>query len=222
MKIHIVTAFPKSFDSVFSQSIISRASQKKLVKIKVHDLRDQATDKRKTIDDRPYGGGPGMVLMAPPIVKSVEKITATLERKPAIFLLSPQGKLLDQKLAQSLSRRDEIILICGHYEGIDERIKKILKAKELSVGNYILSGGEIAAMVVVDVLVRLLPGSLGQKQSLESETFNAGLTDFDFPQYTRPAVFKAQKVPKVLLSGNHGRIDQWRKEKSLEKTKKRS
>ena len=210
MRIDIITAFPDTFNSVFRQSITSRAQTKGLVKIAVQD-------RHHTADDRPFGGGPGMVLMIEPIYKVVESIK---KGSASVYFLSPQGKLFNQKRAEEMAKKTNIILICGHYEGVDERVIKALKAKELSIGDYVLSGGEIAAMVVTDTLVRLVPGVLGDKESLSCESFSKKRPILDYPNYTRPRQFKNFTVPKILLEGNHQEIQKWRDQQALSKTKK--
>ena len=222
MRIDIVTAFPKIFGSVFSESIVKRAVSSGRVRIVIHDLRDYASDKRRTVDDRPFGGGPGMVLMVEPIYKAIESIKLRLKSKSVpIYLLSPQGRIFDQKMAQTMSTKDHLILICGHYEGIDERVIKLLKAKEISVGDYVLSGGEIAAMAITDAVVRLVPGVLGDEKSLETESFSgAHQNAFDYPSYTRPRRFRSLETPKILLTGDHEKIQEWRTAQALAKTKK--
>ena len=222
MRIEIITAFPKIFSNIFSESIVKIAQQKGLVKINLHDLRDYTSDKRRTIDDRPFGGGPGMVLLIDPIYNAVKRIESELPTvKPEIYVLSPQGKLFSQKTAEKMSKKDNLILICGHYEGFDERIIKLLKAKELSIGDFILSGGELPAMAVTDAIVRLIPGVLGEKASLESESFSEGYRkQLDFPNYTRPRAFMGHSVPGVLLEGNHQKIKEWRNNRAAAKLKK--
>lgn len=222
MRIEILTAFPNIFSNIFSESIVKIAQQKGLVKINIHDLRDYTLDKRRTIDDRPFGGGPGMVLMIEPIYKAIKQIEAELPTvKPEIYVLSPQGKLFSQKTAEKMSKKDNLILICGHYEGFDERIIKLLKAKELSIGNFVLSGGEIPAMAVTDAIVRLIPGVLGEKSSLERESFSEGYRNrLDFPNYTKPRAFMGHLVPGVLLEGNHQKIKEWRNKRAAAKLKK--
>lgn len=217
LEIDILTLFPPMFKGPFEESIIKRAQEKKLVEIKIHNLRDWAIDKHGTVDDRPYGGGVGMVLMIEPTFKAVEELR-TEESK--VILLTPQGKVFNQKRARRLSKADHLILICGHYEGVDERVREQLVDEEISIGDYILTGGELPAMVVVDSIVRLLPGVLKKEEAVREESFaQRGL--LEYPQYTRPADFKGWKVPKVLLSGNHQKIQEWREKKALERTKKR-
>ncbi|MFC1645552.1 tRNA (guanosine(37)-N1)-methyltransferase TrmD [Candidatus Omnitrophota bacterium] len=230
MKIDIITIFPKIFGPILGESIIKRAQKKGLLKIAVHDLRDYSRDKHRKIDDRPFGGGPGMVFKPEPIFAAVKQIKAKASAKGGyasggrrqnakVILLTPQGKTLNQKTAQRLSKCKNLILICGHYEGIDERVRQKLVDEEVSIGDYILTGGELPAMVLVDTIVRLLPGVLGDKDSAKSESFCHGL--LEYPQYTRPANFKSKKVPKILLSGDHQKIANWRKEQAYKVTKKK-
>ncbi|MBL7132053.1 MAG: tRNA (guanosine(37)-N1)-methyltransferase TrmD [Candidatus Omnitrophica bacterium] len=217
MKIDIVTIFPKVFKPILGESIIKRAQKKGLLKIAVYNLRNYTKDRHKKIDDRPFGGGPGMVFTPQPIFDAVKCIKKG--RGTKVVLLTPQGKTLNQKLAQKLSKNKHLVLICGHYEGIDERVRMSLVDEEVSIGDYILTGGELPAMVLVDTIVRLLSGVLGDKDSVKSESFCHGL--LEYPQYTRPANYKGKKVPKVLLSGDHQAIASWRKEQALKTTKKK-
>lgn len=208
------------FAPVLGESIVRRGQQKGKVKICVHDLRDYSGDKHRKVDDRPFGGGSGMVMRPEPIFKAVEYLKSQVRRQESqVILLSPQGKTLNQKTAVRLSRRRHLIMICGHYEGVDERVRQHLVDEEISVGDYVLSGGELPAMVLVDALVRLLPGVLGDKNSLNFESFTGNL--LEYPQYTRPANFQGMRVPEVLLSGNHKQIEAWRKEKALKRTKEK-
>lgn len=216
MKIEILTLFPQMFQGPFEESIVARARKKGLVEIKIHDLRQWAKDKHKTVDDRPYGGGVGMILL----VEVIDRALKDLKRKNSkVILLTPQGKLFDQKKAKSFSELKHLVLICGHYEGVDERVREHLVDAEISIGDYILTGGELPAMVVVDALVRLIPGVLEKKEAVLEESFSKGL--LEYPQYSRPANFKGWKVPEVLLSGDHQKIDEWRKKEALRRTKKR-
>lgn len=210
MKFDILTIFPKIFDSYIHESILKRAQKKKIISIKVHDFRRFATDKHKKVDDRPYGGGPGMVLKVEPIYKCLKSIRR--KRKSRTILLTPKGKTFNQKIAQSLTKYDQLILIAGHYEGFDERIRSHVD-EELSIGNYILTGGELPAMTIVDAVTRLLPGALGDDNSAKDETFARGDKDIEYPHYTRPENFKCQRVPKILLSGDHKKIAEWRQRK---------
>lgn len=211
MTFDIITIFPKIFDCYFNESIIKRAREEGLAKIDIHNLRDYTTDKHKTVDDRPFGGGPGMVMKVEPIYKAIKRIKRT--KKSKIILLSAKGKKFNQKFARSLSKLNQLILICGHYEGVDERVAKYIADTELSIGDYVLTGGELPAMVVVDAVTRLIPGVI-KKESLKEESFQSNI-QLEHPHYTRPEVFSPKKgvywkVPKVLLSGNHKKILKWR------------
>ena len=214
MKIDILTIFPEMFEGPFRESMIKRAENKKLVKIKIHDLRVWTEDKHKTVDDKPFGGGPGMVMKVEVIDKALKALKTD---KTRVVLLTPQGKTFKQKIAKRLSELKHIILICGHYEGFDERIREHFVDEEISIGDYVLTGGEIPAMVVVDAMVRLIPGVVGKKESLKEESFSQDL--LEYPQYTRPADYKGWKVPEVLLSGDHEKIKKWRKEQAEKRTK---
>lgn len=212
MNFDIITIFPSVFKPYFSESIIKRAQEKKLVKINVHNLRDYTKDKHKTIDDRPYGGGPGMIFKVEPIYKAVQKIRKK-RKKVRVILLSAKGRPFNQKMAQRLSRFDQLILICGRYEGVDERVAKYIADEEISIGGYVITGGELGAMIVVDAVSRLTPGVLGKKESLIEESFSKK-GYLEYPQYTRPEKFKNRKAPAVLLSGNHQKIEDWKKKYS--------
>ncbi|MBU4285061.1 tRNA (guanosine(37)-N1)-methyltransferase TrmD [Patescibacteria group bacterium] len=205
MKFNIITIFPDIFDSYFSESIIKRAQAKKLVDIKIHNLRDYTDDKHRQVDDKPYGGGPGMVMMVEPILKAIKKIK---KGKAKIILFSPKGKKFNQEMAKRFSKLNQLIMICGRYEGVDERVAKYIADEEISIGDYILTGGEIPAMIVVDAVSRFIPGVLGKHESLEE-------IKGSYPVYTRPesTLIKNKKriVPKVLLSGNHKKIEEWRR-----------
>lgn len=221
MKIDILTLFPNMFMGPFDESIIKRAYDKRLVEIKIHNLRKWTKDKHRTVDDRPYGGGTGMVIMVQPIYDALKALKSKVKRKKSkVILLSPQGKVFNQKRAQGLSKLDHLILICGHYEGVDERIRKYLVDEEISIGDYVLTGGELPAMVIVDALTRLIPGVLEKPEATKFESFSP-CSMLEYPQYTRPANFKGWKVPEVLLSGNHKEIEKWRQKQSLLRTKKR-
>ncbi|MFH1598137.1 MAG: tRNA (guanosine(37)-N1)-methyltransferase TrmD [Patescibacteria group bacterium] len=211
MKFDIITIFPKIFDSYFKESIVKRAQEKKKVKIVVHDLRKYTKDKHKKVDDRPYGGGPGMILKVEPIYKALQKIKR--HKKSRIILLTPKGRHFTQKTAQKMAKYQQIVLITGHYEGFDERVRKLVD-EEISIGQYVLTGGEIPAMVLVDAITRLIPGVLGHEHSVQDETYSKDLDYIEYPQYTRPARFKKWLVPKILLSGNHQQIADWRKGKA--------
>ncbi len=220
MRIDIITIFPKMFAPVLEESILKRAQQKGKVKICVHNLRGYTLDKHKKTDDRPFGGGSGMVMNAEPIFRAVEKIKSGVRsHKPGVILLCPQGQPLTQKLAKKLAKHRHLILICGHYEGIDERVRRYLADEEISVGDYVLTGGELPAMVLVDAIARLIPGVLGDKNSLHFESFEDNL--LEYPHYTRPADFRGMKVPAVLLSGDHKKIEAWRRKEAIKRTKQR-
>jgi tRNA (guanine37-N1)-methyltransferase len=208
-RIDVLSLFPAIFDSYLGQSILSRAIQNQLVEIQRWDIRSWASGKHKQVDDRPFGGGPGMVLMAPPVVAAVEAVRAAAIPAGRLVLLSPQGRRFCQSSAAELAREPRLILLCGRYEGFDERIIEILEPELLSVGDYILSGGEVAAMVVIDAVVRLIPGVLGDEKSAVDESFgpDGGL---EYPQYTRPREFRGRFVPEVLLGGDHAAIARWR------------
>ena len=204
------------FDALLSESIVKRAREKKKVDIRVHDLRRYSKDKHRKVDDRPFGGGPGMVLTPQPIFDAVSKIKG--RRKAKVVLMCATGKPLTQKLARELLKDKNLILICGHYEGVDERVRMKVADKSISIGDYVLTGGELPAMVVVDCLTRLIPGVLGKDSSLDQESFEQGL--LEYPQYTRPANFRGIKVPDVLLSGHQKMVEEWRKQAASEKTKR--
>lgn len=209
MRFDIITIFPNIFDFYFKESIIGRAQKDKLIKINVINLRDYTRDKHKTVDDRPYGGGAGMVMMVEPIYKAVKDIKKNIKKnKRKIILLSAKGKKFDQKMAKKLSKLEQIILICGRYEGVDERVAQHIADEEISIGEYILTGGELPAMVIVDTISRLIKGVIN-KESLKEESFSQN-NNTEYPQYTRPEKFQRWKVPKVLLSGNHQEIKKWR------------
>ncbi len=215
LRFDIITIFPDMFAPLVNESILKRAQGKKKVAINVHDLRQFTADKYRQVDDRPFGGGPGMVLMPEPIFRAVKKIKGT--RKAKVILTCPTGKPLTQKLARKLAQEKNLIIICGHYEGVDERVREKLVDESISIGDYILTGGELPAMVIVDCLTRLVPGVLGDSASLEHESFEAGT--LEYPQYTRPQNFLGMKVPSVLLSGHHFLIEKWRQEESLKRTR---
>ena len=214
MRFDIITIFPEMFSCVLSGGVVRKAQEKGLLEVCVHDLREYAHDRHKQVDDRPFGGGEGMVLKPEPVFEAVESIRR--EQKSRVFLLSPQGVRFDSRLARKLSRFTQVILICGRYEGVDERVVRHLVDGEISIGDYVLTGGEPAAWVVVDAVSRFIPGVVGKKESVRRDSFFNGL--LDFPQYTRPRRFRGFKVPEVLFSGNHAKIDDWRRRKALEKT----
>jgi len=223
MQIDIVTIFPDYFREAFDYGIVRRARAAGLVEIKAHDLRSWTSDKHKVVDDRPFGGGDGMVLKPEPIFAAVKSLTGASRREeipPAkrVVLLSPQGKQLTQSLATEFAKREQIVLICGRYEGVDERVAEALVTDEVSIGDYVLSGGEPAALVVVDAMVRLIPGALGSETSAATESFTDGL--LDYPHYTRPPDFEGLRVPEILLTGHHAEIERWRRAAAEAKTKR--
>ncbi|WP_428938243.1 tRNA (guanosine(37)-N1)-methyltransferase TrmD [Fontivita pretiosa] len=219
LRIDILTLFPEMFAPVLGTSIPKRAAEKGLVEYHLTNIRNFATDAHQSVDDKPFGGGPGMVMMCQTVFDAVEFVEKQDPRPATRILLTPQGRLFNQQIAQELSRRPRLLLIAGHYEGFDERIIEGLKPMELSIGDYVLSGGELAAMVVIDAVVRLLPGAIGAEQGAADETFADGL--LEYPQYTRPRVFRGMSVPEILLSGNHAAIAQWRLEQRKLRTQQR-
>ncbi|MFH1652686.1 MAG: tRNA (guanosine(37)-N1)-methyltransferase TrmD [Pseudomonadota bacterium] len=216
MKFDILTIFPDFFTSPLNESIIKRAVSRDLLEFCVHDIRKSSTDKHRSVDDAPYGGGAGMVMRADVVTAAIEKVEK--KESACTILLSPSGELFNQKIASELASLDQLILICGRYEGIDQRVADLSVDRAISIGDYILSGGESAAMVLIEAISRLIPGVLGNEESARFESFERGL--LEHPHYTRPEVFKGLKVPDVLLSGNHAQIDSWRDEKSIEITKR--
>jgi tRNA (guanine37-N1)-methyltransferase len=219
MQIDVITAFPKIIDEPLQQSIISKAQQNKIVTINIHDLRDWAKDRHKTIDDAPYGGGAGMIFKIEPLYNCLSEIFKKVSgEKKKILLTSPRGKKLSQDTAIKLSIENNLIIICGHYKGVDERIKEFFPIDEISVGDYVLSGGELPALVIIDAVVRLLPGAINDIDSAWTDSFSEGLLDCDY--YTRPESFNGVNVPELLLSGDHKKINKWREEKKIEITKK--
>lgn len=218
MRIDIVTGFPDLLRSPLNESIIRRAKKKKLVSIRVHDLRKYTHDKHRTIDDTPYGGGAGMILKPEPIFECVEALRKKRKYGEIIYV-SADGQPFTQKLANEISLKENIIILCGHYKGIDERIRESLVTREISIGDYVLTGGELAALVITDAVVRLIPGVLGDSESMLSDSFQEKL--LDSPYYTRPAEFRSMRVPEVLLSGDHRAISRWREEQRIARTRQR-
>lgn len=218
MRIDVLTLFPRMFESPLDCSILKRAQEASLVEISLTDIRDFATDNYRKVDDKPYGGGPGMVMMPGPVFDCAEYVQKLSPEKGRVILLTPQGQRFDQKKAVELSKEKRLILIAGKYEGFDERIRIGLDAEQISIGDYVLNGGELAAMVIIDAVVRLLPGVLGDEDSPKDDSFSEGL--LEYPQYTRPEVFRDMKVPDILLSGDHAKIAEWRKQQAIERTKK--
>jgi len=219
MRIDILTIFPAMFRGPFEESIVKRAVEKGLVDIQLHDIREWASDRHRTVDDYPYGGGPGMVMKPEPLFAAVEAVLAQTPERGPILLLTPQGRLFRQEVAAELACEQRLVLICGHYEGVDARVHEHLATDEISIGDYVLSGGELPAMVVVDAVVREIPGVLGAPDASAEESFAGGL--LEYPQYTRPADFRGLTVPDVLLSGNHAEIARWRRRESLLRTARR-
>jgi len=218
MRIDILTLFSQVFESPLNCSILKRAQEASLVEITITDIRDFTTDSYRKVDDKPYGGGPGMVMMPGPLFDCFEHVQKLSPEKSRVILLTPQGQKFDQKKAIELSKEKRLILIAGKYEGFDERIRIGLDAEQISIGDYVLNGGELAAMVIVDAVVRLLPGALGDDDSAKDDSFSEGI--LEYPQYTRPEVFRDMKVPDILLSGDHAKIAEWRRQQALERTKK--
>lgn len=224
MKIDVLTIFPEFFREVFDFGIIRRAKLAEIVEINIYDIREFTTDKHRMTDDRPFGGGDGMVFKPEPLFKAIEKIVGTTQRenyppKTKVVLLTPQGRVFKQAVAKEFADEVEhLVLICGRYEGVDERVNEALVTDEISIGDYVLSGGEPAAIILVDAITRLLPNALGSETSAVNDSFSNGL--LDYPHYTRPADFRGMQVPEVLLNGNHAEIEKWRQQKALEKTQK--
>lgn len=218
MRIDVLTLFPEMFESPLGYSILKRAQEQGLVEIALTNIRDFATDSYRKVDDKPYGGGPGMVMMPGPVFSCFEHVQGLDPEAGRTILLSPQGQPFSQAKAAEFSQAERLILIAGRYEGFDERIRIGLGAEPVSIGDYVLNGGELAAMVIIDAVVRLLPGALGDDDSAKDDSFSEGL--LEYPQYTRPEDFRGMKVPDILLSGDHGKIAQWRRQQALERTQK--
>ena len=216
MKVDVLTLFPAMFAGPLDESIVKRARQAGLLDLTIHDLRDYTHDRHRTVDDRPFGGGPGMVLKPEPIFEAVEALAGESTR---ITLMTPQGRRFDQAVAQELSGCDHLLLICGSYEGFDERIREHLVHDEISIGDFVLTNGALPAMTVIDAVTRLIPGALGDDESSTDESFSNGT--LEYPQYTRPAEFRGWSVPKALLSGHHAEIEKWRRAQAIERTRKR-
>ena len=218
MRIDVLTLFPEMFESPLSHSILNRAQQAGVVDIVLSNIRDFATDNHNSVDDKPYGGGPGMVMMPAPVFDCFEHVQKLSPKKGRVILLTPQGQKFDQAKAKQLSKDERLILISGRYEGFDERIRIGLGAEQISIGDFVLSGGELPAMVIIDAVVRLLAGALGDDESVKEESFSEAL--LEYPQYTRPEVFRDMKVPEILLSGDHAKIAEWRRRQAIVRTKK--
>lgn len=216
MLFQILTTFPEMIEVVAGTSILGRARQRGLIDVEAVNLRDFTSDRHKTTDDAPFGGGPGMVMKPEPVFQAVETLFARRPGRPRILLMTPQGRRFDQSMAEELARESHVMMVCGRYEGVDERIREHLVTDEVSIGDFVLTGGELAALIILDAVARLLPGVLGDESSPESESFSSGL--LEYPQYTRPAEFRGHEVPDVLLSGNHEQIRKWRRAQALERT----
>ncbi|BBM83541.1 tRNA (guanosine(37)-N1)-methyltransferase TrmD [Candidatus Uabimicrobium amorphum] len=219
MRIDILTLFPMMFYNVINSSMMNIAQQKDIVDIRVTNIRNFTYDKHHKVDEKPYGGGPGMLMKPEPIFRAVESIWHPPDIKPLLILLSPQGEVFDQHLAKKLSEERHLIMICGHYEGVDERVRQGLSPKEISVGDYVLTGGELPAMIITDAVTRLLPGALGGKDSTHLESFQSNL--LEYPQYTKPEVWRDMKVPDILKSGHHKKICEWQHQQAKLRTQKR-
>ena len=215
MKIDVLALFPAMFAGPLDESIVKRAREAGLLDLKIHNLRDWTHDRHKTVDDKPFGGGPGMLLKVEPLFEAIESLQ---REKTKVILLSPSGRKFSQEIARELSQETDLLLVCGSYEGFDERVREALADDELSIGDYVLTNGALHAMVVIDAVARLLPGVLGDDESSRDESFSHGL--LEYPQYTRPAEFRGMKVPEVLLSGNHAEIEKWRREQAKLRTEK--
>lgn len=221
MRFDVLTLFPEIFTGYLGQSLLKLAIDRGLVDVQLHNIRDWAEGKHKQVDDRPFGGGPGMVLMPKPVVECVEAVQTVGGEAGRVILLTPQGRRLTQRTVEELSQHKRLLLLCGRYEGFDERIKQLLQPEEISVGDFVLNGGEVAAMVVIDAVVRLVPGVLGDEQSSVDDSFSSGNRWLEYEQYTRPREFRGLQVPDVLLSGNHEEIARWRKQRSRARTEHR-
>lgn len=221
MRFDVLSLFPEMFSGYLSQSLLKKALDRGLVSVELHDIRDWARDKHRTVDDRPFGGGPGMVMKVDTVVECVEAVQAAGRSPGYLVLLTPAGRRLDQRVVEELARRERLVLLCGRYEGIDQRVADLLGPDEISVGDFVLNGGEVAAMTVIDAVIRLVPDVLGDEQSPVEDSFSPGNRLLEFPQYTRPREYRGLAVPDVLLSGDHGKIAQWRREQAYLRTKQR-
>ncbi|HBF4556815.1 tRNA (guanosine(37)-N1)-methyltransferase TrmD [Clostridioides difficile] len=220
MRFHIMTLFPEIFNSYMDESIMKRAVEKGIIEVYIYNIRDFSNNKHKKVDDYPFGGGAGMVMTPQPIYDTYKHIITTHNiSNPSVIYLTPKGKVYNQSIAKQMSLKEDIILLCGHYEGIDERIIDLIVTDEISIGDYVLTGGELPALIMIDSISRLIPGVLNQEESFEEESFKDNL--LEYPHYTRPRDFEGLKVPEVLLSGNHKKIDEWRREESIRITKER-
>ena len=220
MRFDVLTLFPDLFSGYLGESLVKKAIQRNLIDVQLHDFRNWTTDKHKKVDDRPYGGGPGMVIMADPVVRCFEDLQT--EGPPNhLVLLSPQGKRLDQKTVERFAKLPRLTLLCGRYEGFDQRVVDVLEPEEVSLGDFVLNGGEVAAMAIIDAVMRLIPGTLGDEKSHIDDSFSSGNRGLEYPHYTRPAEYRGLRVPEILLSGNHDRIHQWREEQGKKRTQER-
>lgn len=219
MRIDVLTTFPEVIECGVDYSIVKRARDKGILDARVHDLRDYTHDRHRSTDDEPFGHGVGMIMKPEPIFEAVEEIIAGAGGRPDVVMMTPQGRKFSQDVARELAAREHMIIICGHYEGVDERVREHLVSDEISIGDYVLTGGELPALVVIDAVTRLLPGALGAEEAAEQESFAGGL--LEYPHYTRPAEFRGWRVPDVLLSGHHAEIDKWRRKQSLKRTLER-
>ena len=218
MNFHVLTLFPDMIEAGLHTSVTGRALKNGYIHLSAVNIRDYSKDKHKHVDDYPYGGGAGMVMQPEPIYLAYEDVTQNMEKKPRVVYVTPQGSVFNQSMAEEFSKEEDLIFLCGHYEGVDERILEEIVTDYVSIGDYVLTGGELPAMVVIDAVSRLVPGVLNNKESAETESFENGL--LEYPQYTRPVEFEGMRVPDILLSGHHGNVDAWRLEKSVERTKK--
>lgn len=221
MRFDVLTLFPEMFRGYLSQSLLNLAIERGLVEVCLHNLRDWAEGKHQTVDDRPFGGGPGMVLKVEPVVACVEAVQGMEQVPGRLVLLTPQGRRLNQQVVEELAKYERLLLLCGRYEGFDERVREILEPEEISIGDFVLNGGEVAAMVVIDTVIRLVPGVLGHEESSRQDSFSGKDRLLEFAQYTRPREFRGHEVPEILLSGNHEQIARWRDEQSRLRTKQR-
>lgn len=219
MNFYIMTLFPDMIIQGLNTSITGRAMQKDLIRIEAVNIRDFTTEKHGQVDDYPYGGGAGMVMQAEPIYRTWEAITSRMEKKPRVVYMTPQGSVFHQGMAEEFAKEEDLIILCGHYEGVDERVLDLIVTDQVSIGDYVLTGGELPAMVMVDCISRLVPGVLNNNLSAEFESFQENL--LEYPQYTRPEEFMGRRVPDILLSGHHAKIEQWRREQSIQRTKER-
>jgi tRNA (guanine37-N1)-methyltransferase len=221
MRFDVLTLFPEMYPGYLGQSLLNKAIERDLVSVQTHNMRDWAEGRHNQIDDRPFGGGPGMILMVDPVVRAVEAVQDMAPNRGQVIMTTPQGRRLDQQFVEELAVMDRFVILCGRYEGFDQRVSDILNPMEISIGDYILNGGEVASMVLIDTLVRMVPGVLGDENSNIEDSFSRGNRMLEYPQYTRPREFRGHSVPDVLLSGNHPEIEKWRNEQSLQRTRQR-